>query len=79
MNPELMFQDDASASWRKRKKHLFILSYSGKPIYSRLRKEQLRFTIPSFLPVRNCSFPLSRREGMTCYAMQLVGMEMSIS
>jgi hypothetical protein len=38
MTPELMFQDDASASWRKRKKHFFILSYSGKPIYSRLKK-----------------------------------------
>jgi len=31
----LMFQDDASSSWRKRKKHFFILSNSGKPIYSR--------------------------------------------
>jgi hypothetical protein len=38
MTRELMFQDDASASWRKRKKHFFILSYSGKPIYSRLKK-----------------------------------------
>lgn len=28
-------QDDASISWRKRKKHFFILSHSGKPIYSR--------------------------------------------
>lgn len=28
-------QDDASISWRKRKKHFFILSNSGKPIYSR--------------------------------------------
>jgi hypothetical protein len=33
----LMFQDDASSSWRKRKKHFFILSNSGKPIYSRYR------------------------------------------
>jgi hypothetical protein len=31
----LVFQDDASSSWRKRKKHFFILSNSGKPIYSR--------------------------------------------
>ncbi|KAL6204838.1 hypothetical protein ACLB2K_022105 [Fragaria x ananassa] len=28
-------EDDASISWRKRKKHFFILSNSGKPIYSR--------------------------------------------
>ncbi|GMH10950.1 hypothetical protein Nepgr_012791 [Nepenthes gracilis] len=28
-------EDDASVSWRKRKKHFFILSHSGKPIYSR--------------------------------------------
>lgn len=28
-------EDDASISWRKRKKHYFILSHSGKPIYSR--------------------------------------------
>ncbi|KAL9275637.1 Vacuolar fusion protein MON1-like protein [Drosera capensis] len=28
-------EDDASISWRKRKKHFFILSHSGKPIYSR--------------------------------------------
>jgi hypothetical protein len=28
-------QDDASISWRKRKKHFFMLSHSGKPIYSR--------------------------------------------
>ncbi|PQQ01738.1 vacuolar fusion protein MON1 homolog [Prunus yedoensis var. nudiflora] len=28
-------EDDASLSWRKRKKHFFILSNSGKPIYSR--------------------------------------------
>jgi hypothetical protein len=30
-------EDDASTSWRKRKKHFFILSNSGKPIYSRFR------------------------------------------
>uniref|UniRef100_A0A453PWX9 Vacuolar fusion protein MON1 homolog n=1 Tax=Aegilops tauschii subsp. strangulata TaxID=200361 RepID=A0A453PWX9_AEGTS len=34
-----MFQDDGSASWRKRKKHFFILSHSGKPIYSRYGDE----------------------------------------
>ncbi|OIT04342.1 hypothetical protein A4A49_20796 [Nicotiana attenuata] len=28
-------EDDASISWRKRKKHFFVLSNSGKPIYSR--------------------------------------------
>lgn len=28
-------QDDTSLSWRKHKKHFFILSYAGKPIYSR--------------------------------------------
>nr|ASZ85194.1 putative vacuolar fusion protein MON1 [Selenicereus monacanthus] len=28
-------EDDASMSWRQRKKHFFILSHSGKPIYSR--------------------------------------------
>ncbi|RWW22600.1 hypothetical protein GW17_00013191 [Ensete ventricosum] len=28
-------EDDGSVSWRKRKKHFFILSNSGKPIYSR--------------------------------------------
>ncbi|XP_073222616.1 vacuolar fusion protein MON1 homolog isoform X2 [Cicer arietinum] len=28
-------EDDASISWRKRKKHFFVLSHSGKPIYSR--------------------------------------------
>jgi hypothetical protein len=32
-------QDDASTSWRKRKKHFFILSNSGKPIYSRYGDE----------------------------------------
>ncbi|KQK11811.1 vacuolar fusion protein MON1 homolog isoform X2 [Brachypodium distachyon] len=32
-------EDDASASWRKRKKHFFILSNSGKPIYSRYGDE----------------------------------------
>ncbi|KAJ8751332.1 hypothetical protein K2173_016518 [Erythroxylum novogranatense] len=32
-------EDDASISWRKRKKHFFILSYSGKPIYSRYGDE----------------------------------------
>ncbi|XP_072996527.1 vacuolar fusion protein MON1 homolog [Typha latifolia] len=32
-------EDDASASWRKRKKHFFILSHSGKPIYSRYGDE----------------------------------------
>ncbi|XP_031486436.1 vacuolar fusion protein MON1 homolog isoform X1 [Nymphaea colorata] len=32
-------QDDASISWRKRKKHFFILSNSGKPIYSRYGDE----------------------------------------
>jgi hypothetical protein len=34
-----IFQDDASSSWRKRKKHFFILSNSGKPIYSRYGDE----------------------------------------
>ncbi|CAM0885633.1 unnamed protein product [Alopecurus aequalis] len=32
-------EDDGSASWRKRKKHFFILSNSGKPIYSRYGDE----------------------------------------
>lgn len=32
-------EDDASMSWRKRKKHYFILSHSGKPIYSRYGDE----------------------------------------
>ncbi|KAI7757841.1 hypothetical protein M8C21_019288 [Ambrosia artemisiifolia] len=32
-------EDDASTSWRKRKKHFFILSHSGKPIYSRYGDE----------------------------------------
>lgn len=32
-------EDDASASWRKRKKHFFVLSNSGKPIYSRYGAE----------------------------------------
>ncbi|TYH70362.1 hypothetical protein ES332_D05G112000v1 [Gossypium tomentosum] len=32
-------EDDASISWRKRKKHFFILSNSGKPIYCRYGDE----------------------------------------
>ncbi|KAK8562281.1 hypothetical protein V6N13_019691 [Hibiscus sabdariffa] len=32
-------EDDASISWRKRTKHFFILSNSGKPIYSRYGDE----------------------------------------
>ncbi|KAF5447194.1 hypothetical protein F2P56_032763 [Juglans regia] len=32
-------EDDASISWRKRKKHFFILSNSGKPIFSRYGDE----------------------------------------
>ncbi|KAL0918132.1 hypothetical protein M5K25_010123 [Dendrobium thyrsiflorum] len=32
-------QDDTSASWRKRRKHFFVLSHSGKPIYSRYGDE----------------------------------------
>ncbi|CAL5200266.1 unnamed protein product [Lathyrus oleraceus] len=32
-------EDDGSASWRKRKKHFFVLSHSGKPIYSRYGDE----------------------------------------
>ncbi|KZV35168.1 hypothetical protein F511_06874 [Dorcoceras hygrometricum] len=32
-------EDDASISWRKRKKHFFILSHSGKPIFSRYGDE----------------------------------------
>ncbi|CAH9139921.1 unnamed protein product [Cuscuta epithymum] len=32
-------EDDTSMSWRKRKKHFFILSNSGKPIYSRYGDE----------------------------------------
>ncbi|XP_041994956.1 vacuolar fusion protein MON1 homolog [Salvia splendens] len=32
-------EDDASVSWRKRKKHFIILSHSGKPIYSRYGDE----------------------------------------
>ncbi|KAE8729496.1 class III HD-Zip family protein [Hibiscus syriacus] len=32
-------EDDASISWGKRKKHFFILSNSGKPIYSRYGDE----------------------------------------
>ncbi|XP_021312907.1 vacuolar fusion protein MON1 homolog isoform X2 [Sorghum bicolor] len=34
-----LHEDDASSSWRKRKKHFFILSNSGKPIYSRYGDE----------------------------------------
>ncbi|KAI3748245.1 hypothetical protein L6452_11205 [Arctium lappa] len=32
-------EDDASVSWRERKKHFFVLSHSGKPIYSRYGDE----------------------------------------
>ncbi|XP_057836189.2 vacuolar fusion protein MON1 homolog isoform X1 [Cryptomeria japonica] len=32
-------EDDTSITWRKRKKHFFILSHSGKPIYSRYGDE----------------------------------------
>nr|XP_043632920.1 vacuolar fusion protein MON1 homolog [Erigeron canadensis] len=32
-------EDDASLSWRKRKKHFFVLSHSGKPIFSRYGDE----------------------------------------
>ncbi|XP_073291810.1 vacuolar fusion protein MON1 homolog [Primulina huaijiensis] len=32
-------EDDASISWRKRKKHFLILSHSGKPIFSRYGDE----------------------------------------
>uniref|UniRef100_A0A7I4A6B9 Vacuolar fusion protein MON1 homolog n=1 Tax=Physcomitrium patens TaxID=3218 RepID=A0A7I4A6B9_PHYPA len=32
-------EDDTSLSWRKHKKHFFILSYAGKPIYSRYGDE----------------------------------------
>jgi vacuolar fusion protein MON1 len=65
--PELMFQDDASASWRKRKKHFFILSNSGKPIYSRLKKSNSNSQyLVSFQPGTVHSL-LSRREDMTCY------------
>ncbi|KAJ4891190.1 SAND family protein [Raphanus sativus] len=32
-------EDDGSMSWRKRKKHFFVLSNSGKPIYSRYGDE----------------------------------------
>ncbi|CAA6654897.1 unnamed protein product [Spirodela intermedia] len=32
-------EDEASVSWRKRKKHFFVLSHSGKPIYSRYGDE----------------------------------------
>lgn len=32
-------EDDASTSWRRRRKHFFILSHSGKPIYSRYGDE----------------------------------------
>lgn len=32
-------EDDGSVSWRKRKKHFFVLSHSGKPIYSRYGAE----------------------------------------
>ncbi|KAJ9540548.1 hypothetical protein OSB04_027054 [Centaurea solstitialis] len=32
-------EDDASVSWRERKKHFFVLSDSGKPIYSRYGDE----------------------------------------
>lgn len=32
-------EDEASISWRKRKKHFFVLSHSGKPIYSRYGDE----------------------------------------
>ncbi|KAJ6835746.1 hypothetical protein M6B38_330830 [Iris pallida] len=34
-----IFLDDASVLWRKRKKHFFVLSHSGKPIYSRYGDE----------------------------------------
>ena len=31
------FLDDSMPSWRKHKKHVFILSCAGKPIFSRCR------------------------------------------
>ncbi|KAI5060927.1 hypothetical protein GOP47_0023432 [Adiantum capillus-veneris] len=32
-------EDDSSAAWRRHKKHFFILSHAGKPIYSRYGDE----------------------------------------
>eukprot|EP00249_Psilotum_nudum_P018101 c26640_g1_i1 orf=59-1648(+) len=37
LSPEA--EDDGYVSWRKRKKHFFILSHAGKPIYSRYGDE----------------------------------------
>uniref|UniRef100_A0A453QVN6 Vacuolar fusion protein MON1 homolog n=1 Tax=Aegilops tauschii subsp. strangulata TaxID=200361 RepID=A0A453QVN6_AEGTS len=37
----MMFQDDGSTSWQKRKKHFFILINSGMPIYSRYGDEHM--------------------------------------
>jgi vacuolar fusion protein MON1 len=66
--PELMFQDDASASWRKRKKHFFVLSNSGKPIYSRLKKSNSDSQYLVSFQSGTVRSLLSRREDMTCYS-----------
>lgn len=33
--PEEELDETQTAEWRERKKHIFILSESGKPVYSR--------------------------------------------
>jgi hypothetical protein len=54
--PFFCFQDDASSSWRKRKKHFFILSNSGKPIYSRRETTTNSWSPSAFFSTKTITF-----------------------
>lgn len=45
--PEEELDETQTAEWRERKKHIFILSESGKPVYSR---SVLEMMIKCFFP-----------------------------
>lgn len=78
-------QDDASISWRKRKKHFFILSHSGKPIYSRF----VCCEIQHHLVHKFSYFMMQNREQwyticfsvsyILCISHGILGMEMNIN
>lgn len=75
-------QDDGSASWRKRKKHFFVLSHSGKPIYSRLVFTNSSRELPSVTVHVYLWFLLELVSGFSicCFTLLFVpGMEMNTS
>lgn len=64
--PEEELDETQTAEWRERKKHIFILSESGKPVYSRYGNEDKLVTIMGLLQALVSFVHDSNKDNIRC-------------